>query len=443
MSNEFIYTVTILNKRIKYVLDKVSFFSNITIKGEISNFKKHSRGHLYFTLKDENSQVDAIMFQSQASKLTFEPKDGSKVIIKASLTVFEQMGKYQLNVVSMNEEGLGDLYQKFLELKDKLEKKGYFIRKRPIPKYPKRIGVITSSTGSVIRDIINTVNRRYPICEIILYDTLVQGEYAKDQIVKQIKQANIDNYVDVLILGRGGGSLEDLWPFNEEIVADAIFNSKLPIISAVGHETDFTISDFTSDLRAPTPTAAAELATPNIKELLLNVFKEMKQLNKNYDNYLNNTNQKLLFLDDKLMKFNPLKILQDKKQKTYNNYNNLNNYFNNYFLTYKNKLNLNYQLILRNNPLNIINNKEKEVIFIHTKLNNYYKNILNNKINNYNNLINKLELLNPLKIMDKGYSIIKKDNKIIKSSKDLKINDIITINLKDGLIESKIIKKGE
>ena len=262
-------SVSELNSYIKNKIADDEYLNNVLIKGEISNFKNHYTGHMYFTLKDENSLIKCIMFKSYAQKLDFMPKDGMKVFVLGGVSVFERDGIYQIYVKAMQEDGVGILYKKYEELKQRLDEEGYFdeSHKQKISLMPKVIGVLTSQTGSVIRDIINVSTRRNPNVQIRLYPVPVQGEGAAEKIADGIRFMNENNLADVLILARGGGSLEDLWPFNEEIVAHAIYNSKLPIISAVGHETDFSISDFVADLRAPTPSAAAELAVPDIYEI--------------------------------------------------------------------------------------------------------------------------------------------------------------------------------
>ena len=264
MENNKYITVTQLNRYLKYKIDNDPNLGIVFLKGEISNFKNHTRGHFYFTLKDDTSRINAIMFQGNASKMKFLPVDGMKVLVTGRVSVYEASGAYQIYVDSMLEDGVGSLYLAFLQLKEKLEKEGLFKNehKRVIPKIPQRIGIITAPTGAAIKDILSTIKRRFPLVETILFPALVQGENAKDDIVKKIKIANTYD-LDVLIVGRGGGSIEDLWPFNEEIVARAIYESKIPIISAVGHEIDFTIADFVADKRAPTPTGAAEMAVPD------------------------------------------------------------------------------------------------------------------------------------------------------------------------------------
>ena len=270
MANEKTYlTVTALTKYIRYKFDNDVHLVSVLLEGEISNFKRHSRGHFYFTLKDSNAQISATMFYSEAKKVLFEPKDGMKVLVKGSVSVYEPQGIYNINVVEMEEKGVGSLYLAYEKLKKELQEGGYFdpSHKKPLPEFPKAIGVLTSPTGAAVRDCIQTIGRRYPMAKIYVYPTLVQGEEAKHSVVKNIELANEQGLVDVLIVGRGGGSIEDLWAFNEKIVAMAIYNSKLPIISAVGHETDTTIADLVADKRAATPTAAAELATPNLENL--------------------------------------------------------------------------------------------------------------------------------------------------------------------------------
>ena len=267
MNDKYI-TVSQLTRYIKYKIDNDVNLNEVFLKGEISNFKAHTRGHYYFTLKDDGSRINAIMFASSAKKLKFMPSDGMKVLVTGKISVFEANGGYQIYVNDMLEDGIGNLYIAYEQLKKKLEAEGLFDQtiKKKIPRIPKRIGVVTAPTGAAIKDIISTIKRRWPIAEVYLFPALVQGEDAKEDIVKQIH--NSINYdIDTLIVGRGGGSIEDLWAFNEEIVARAIYECPVPVISAVGHEIDFTIADFVADLRAPTPTGAAEMAVPDINDI--------------------------------------------------------------------------------------------------------------------------------------------------------------------------------
>ena len=393
---EMAISVTDLNKYIKNKIADDEYLSNILIKGEISNFKHHYTGHLYFTLKDENSLVKCIMFKSYAQKLNFEPKDGMKVYILGSVSVFERDGVYQIYAKVMEEDGLGDLYTKYQKLKEELEKKGLFDQnhKQKIPMMPKVIGVLTSQTGSVIRDIINVSTRRNPNVYIRLLPVPVQGEGAAEKIAEGIEYMNQNQLADVIILARGGGSLEDLWPFNEEIVAHSIYESKIPIISAVGHETDFSISDFVADLRAPTPSAAAELAVPDIYEV--------KQKINTYQNRLKMAlTKKLEIMKLRYDKCMSSSVFREPTRRIQENYIKIDSYVK--------------QL---ENVINKIKEKNK---------------------NKYIELVAKLDTLSPLKTLTRGYSIIEKDGKIVKSITDLQTEDEISIRLKDGEKQAKII----
>ena len=382
-------TVTQLNKYLKDRFDEDENLGAILVKGEISNFKNHYTGHLYFTLKDENSLIKCIMFKSYAERLAFKPKDGMKVMVFGSVSVFERDGVYQIYVKSMMEDGMGDLHEQFEQLKAKLEAEGLFdeSHKKPIPLYPKVVGVLTSQTGAVIRDIINVSTRRNPNVYIRLLPVPVQGPGAAEKIAEKIKVMNEKKIADVLIIGRGGGSLEDLWPFNEEIVARAIYDSELPIISAVGHETDFTIADFVADLRAPTPSAAAELAVPDVYEL---------------------------------------------KQK-------INNYQNRYRLALKKKnelMRLRYEKCMKSrvftDPLRRIRDMDVTVDSYIQRLENKMKIIHKDSQSSYIKLVSKLDTLSPLKTLTRGYSLTEKDNKIVKSAKELEKDDKVKLKFSDG-----------
>lgn len=415
-------TITELTRYLKRKFDDDSNLANVYLKGEISNFKAHSRGHLYFSLKDDTSKINAIMFSFNASKLKFVPKEGSNVLVTGKISVYEATGNYQIYVESMIEDGIGNLYLEYEKLKAKLSSEGLFdpLNKKELPKYPKKIGVITAPTGAAIKDILSTIRRRYPVCETILFPTLVQGDGAKENIVRQIETAN-EYDIDVIILGRGGGSIEDLWAFNEECVARAIYASKIPIISAVGHEVDFTISDFVSDFRAPTPTGAAEMAVPSLKDILLYLEQLKLRASNNIRNYLDNNLNKLISLQNSYVLKNPLAIYEVKEQK-------LSNYID----------------VLNNIITNMLNNKKKayeKIIYSHVI--RYPKMIYQDKEVSFQNLLNKLNLLNPLSVLEKGYSVISKENKIIKDIKSIKVNDEIDIKLYKGNIKANVISKGE
>ena len=413
MNNNYI-TVTQLTRYIKYKIDNDQNLMKICLKGEISNFKNHTRGHLYFTIKDENTRINAIMFASSASKLKMTPQDGMKVLVTGRVSVYEATGSYQIYVDTMEEDGLGNLYIEFEKLKKKLEAEGLFDpkHKKPIPKIPNRIGIITAPTGAAIKDILSTIKRRWPICETILFPSLVQGKEAAEDIVRNIELSKGYD-LDVLIVGRGGGSIEDLWCFNEEIVARSIYALDTPVISAVGHEIDFTISDFVADLRAPTPTGAAEMAVPNITDVL----QRIKQLEIRSTNVINNqvklNRQRLNKLLESYILKSPKAMYEVKEQNFDHLYERLIN-------SYKRTIEYN------NNRLILLNNN----------LNNNILNKLNNEKNRYLNTINKLEVLNPLLTIKRGYSITKINNKVITSKKDVKSKDEIDIEVTDGIINA-------
>ena len=416
--NDKYLTVTQLTRYIKYKIDTDDNLQEVFLKGEISNFKAHSRGHFYFTIKDEGSRINAIMFASSTKKLKFIPQDGMKVLVTGKISVFEANGAYQIYVNDMLEDGVGNLYIAYEQLKKKLEEEGLFkdSLKKPIPKIPEKIGVVTAPTGAAIKDIISTIKRRWPLSEVYLFPSLVQGEDAKDDIVKQIKRA--DSFgLDTLIVGRGGGSIEDLWAFNEEIVARAIFECNTPVISAVGHEVDFTIADFVADLRAPTPTGAAEMAVPQLNT----VEKFLNQVNirliNTMTNQMNNYHKRIQNIINRPLFKNPMVIYQTKE------------------MLFDNILER-----LKHSTTNLVSVKEKKLIEL--KSSYLFKNpkkILDNKKNKYTNIISKLETLSPLLTLKRGYTITKKDNKVINSSKDVKKKDKIDIEFNDGTISAEVL----
>ena len=389
-------SVTELNSYIKNKIADDEYLNNILIKGEISNFKHHYTGHMYFTLKDDNSLIKCIMFKSYTSNLKFVPKDGMSVLAFGTVSVFERDGVYQLYCKAMQEDGVGNLYKEYEELKNKLEKEGLFdnSHKKKLPVMPKIIGVLTSNTGSVIKDIINVSTRRNPNVYIRLYPVPVQGEGAGAKIAEAIKFMNNKNLADVLILARGGGSLEDLWPFNEEVVARAIYESKIPIVSAVGHETDFSISDFVADLRAPTPSAAAEIVVPNIVDIKQN---------------LNTYNIRLKNALKKKVEIMQMRYEKCMKSRVYTD------------------------------PLKIVNdNYIKLDMLIKSMTNGVMNKFQKSKTQAIKNFA-KLDALSPLKTLSRGYSIIEKDNKIIKNIEDLKKDELIKIRMQNGEKEAKIL----
>lgn len=412
-------SISELNRIIKMKFDASSFFNKVFIKGEISNFKiQMPSGHCYFTIKDEGSRLSAVMFRGTANKIGTNFKDGDMVNVVGKISIYEASGTYQIYVESMELNGSGDLYKKFLELKDKLYKEGLFdeSHKKKIPKYPKKIGVITASTGAAIRDIITTIKRRYPLCEVILFPSLVQGEKAKEDIARKIEIANTYEDIDTLIVGRGGGSIEDLWAYNEEIVARSVYNSKIPIISAVGHEIDFTIIDYVADKRAATPTAASELAVPNIMDISMNIDSIYLRLNKIITNKINEYKRLLDKIKTSNILINPINIYNIKLQ---------------ILNVEKIKLMNSFNELVSDKKINLYKLKSNYIINKPSSIYEKYINILDNNIN-------KLELLNPLNALKRGYGIVKKDNKVVEKLTNININDKININLKNGIIDAVV-----
>ena len=390
-------TVTQVNTYIKAILDENVHLKNIYIVGEISNFLHYFRsGHMYFTLKDENSQLKAVMFSSNASRLKFKPNDGMKVLCRGRISVYDKDGNYQLYVDDMQPDGIGTLAIAFEQLKEKLSKEGLFdeVYKKPVPKFPRKIGVATSDMGAAVEDIKNITKRRYPIAELVIVPTVVQGDSAPDDICKSIKILDCRDDIDVIIVGRGGGSLEDLWAFNTEQVARAVFECNTPIISAVGHETDYTIRDFVSGLRAPTQSAAAELAVPDSSALIS-------------------------YLDD--IKNRLSSLLYNKIDKEYQKLDNL----------------------LINTPLenmnDYINQKSDDLEVLQTRLFDGFSYLLEQKSNDLKNKISRLDALSPLKILLRGYTLTLIDGKTVGDVNDIKVGDVIDVTFTNG--KSKCIVK--
>ncbi len=406
-----------INNYIKTLLDHDSFLNKIFLRGEISNFKNHTTGHLYFSLKDDSARINAVMFARDAQTLDFLPSDGMNVLVEGRISAYPAQGSYQIYVEKMVVDGLGALYIEYEKLKKRLNAEGLFAKdhKKAIPKYPEKIGVVTASTGAAVRDIMSTIKRRYPICEVILFPSLVQGDSAAPNIAKQIKRA--DEYgVDTIIVGRGGGSIEDLWAFNEEIVARAIYDCKTPIISAVGHEIDWTIADFVADLRAPTPTGAAEMAVPTIIDTN-NMLDNLKiRLNKNIKNMVNTKFIALRNLKRSFVLKNPMAIYETKMQK----FTNLVEQLKQNMKTFLNDKTNKYEKIkgsyILQNPFNIIEKKQ----------------------NQYEMLVKTLKLVNPLNILEKGYSLVQINNNVIRDSEQVHIHDIIDIRFHQGEVKAEV-----
>ena len=393
--NPTVYSVAQLNNYVKSVLDNDENLNHLFVTGEISNYKPHYSGHMYMTIKDETASIKAVMFAGNASRLKFKPENGMKVIIFGTVSLFQRDGSYQLYINDMQPDGIGALNIAFEQLKKKLEAEGLFSKdhKKPIPKFPQKVGVVTSATGAAVQDIFNVLKRRYPVAEVVLRPCQVQGDGAANDIANAIKEFNKVKGADVLIVGRGGGSIEDLWAFNEEAVARAVFDSEIPVISAVGHETDVTICDFVADLRAPTPSAAAECAVPDCFELKANLLSYKQRLNTLSKNILESERKRVLAIE----KSSALK-----------------------------------------NPLLKINDSKKDILYLNEKLVNLTSSVIEANRSKVNALCGKLDALSPLGVIARGYSVTKSKEKIIKSIKDVKIDDEITVNLSDGMITAMV-----
>jgi len=444
MKEQRVLSIKELTKYIKMKLEGDSLLSDVWVRGEISNFTHHSSGHMYFTLKDEASRIKSIMFASHNQKLAFKPKEGMMIIAKGNISVFDRDGQYQLYLQHMQPDGIGSLFLAFEQLKSKLEQEGLFApeRKKPIPRFPKAIGVITSPTGAAVRDIIITLQRRYPMVPVLLYPVLVQGAQAAPAISTAIEQMNRMAEVDVLIVGRGGGSLEELWPFNEEQVARSIYASTIPIISAVGHETDFTIADFVADLRAATPTAAAELAVPHYVELRSQVAglgqrltqsvftlaeRRREQLTRLMRSpYLRDPMRQLVEPTERLdrlseqLRFKMQMVLQRTRERTV-------------------KLE---RALSRHQPQERFAAAKNRAERAQASLMQSMLSIHKDKGHRLTVSIRQLDALSPLKIMQRGYSLVysESDQKqtLVKSLQQVQLGDKLTIQLTDGRIDCQV-----
>lgn len=391
-------TVSELNNFIKSMFDSNRLLNSVHVRGEISNFTNHRSGHFYFSLKDESGQIKAVMFRSSAMRLRFIPENGMKVTVSGSVTVFPRDGVYQLYVSSMQPDGIGALYLAYEQMKARLESEGLFSDefKKPIPEYPERVGVITSPTGAAVRDIINVMGRRYPLATIYIYPALVQGDGAAKTLIDGIDYFDRSGLVDTIIIGRGGGSIEDLWEFNNEQLARRIFACSVPVISAVGHETDFTICDFVADMRAPTPSAAAEIAVPDIREIAIGI----DNLSDRADRALMRVTERMR---DKLTRLTESRVLSD-------------------FGGALSSLSEDVALLLQRASVA------------------YSKAVLDKKLEFLTN-VSKLEALNPLSVMARGYSVVQRNGANVSKLSDVNVGDVITVRVNDGRISATVDSK--
>ncbi len=395
-----VYSVSQLNSYVKGVLDKDENLAHVFVTGEISNYKAHYSGHLYMTVKDEAASIKAVMFAGNAGKLRFTPENGMKILAFGTVSLFPRDGSYQLYINDMQPDGIGALNIAFEQLKKKLEAEGLFKQeyKKPLPRFPQRVGVVTSATGAAVQDIFNVLNRRFPVAEVVLRPCQVQGDGAAEDIARAIYEFNKLKSADVLIVGRGGGSIEDLWAFNEEIVARAVFASEIPVISAVGHETDYTICDFVADLRAPTPSAAAECAVPDSYELKSNLIALQQRI-------FSLTKNRIDFERGKLNAIEKSGVLRD--------------------------------------PLTNINEKRKELVYITEKLFGLVNNTIDTNKLKISALAGKLDALSPLNVISRGYALVEKDEKPVTSVKSLQTGENILIKLSDGTVKANVTDIGE
>lgn len=418
LSDQYI-SVSDLNSYVKTYLENNYFLQDIYIKGEISNFKRHQSGTLYFAIKDEKAAVNVVMFQSYANKVKVALKDGDLVLIRGRISVYEARGTYSINAIEVLFDSKGMLLIQFEQLKEKLLNEGLFDKdaKKPIPNYPFKIGLITAPNGAAVQDMLRTIKSRWPIAEVIIFPSLVQGSDASIDIVKNIKLADSYN-LDVIICGRGGGSIEDLWPFNEEIVARALFNCNTPIISAVGHEIDTTISDYVADARGLTPTDGAIKATPNLTDVINDINELKSDLAISLSNIIKFNKEKVNSLKNSYVLTNPTKIYDSYRYKVDELESDLLSLMKD--ITYKEKVNL-------------MKNKES--------LNILFKDFLTNYKNKFITLTGKLDSLSPLKVLNRGYAFASYKEKIIKKIDDVNVDEIIDLSLSDGKVTTKVINK--
>lgn len=441
MDEQQYVSVSALTKYMKRKFDVDPHLQQVYIRGEISNFKQHSSGHMYFTLKDDKARLLAVMFAAQTKRMKFTPENGMNVLIQGEVTIYEASGQYQLYVKQMTPDGVGDLYVAYEQLKKKLEEKGMFSErhKKRLPPYPQTIGVITSPTGAALRDILTTIKRRYPIAHVIIYPALVQGVQAAKSIALAISKANARREADILIVGRGGGSIEELWAFNEEIVAESIYDSDIPIISAVGHETDFTIADFVADLRAPTPTAAAELAVPHINEVLERLMNRQTRLTRSIQERVQVETNRLARLEKSYAFRYPHNMYEQKLEQLDRAIEQLQKNSQRYFLHKKEAVAQVEMMLKRQHPAQSVQLATEAWQQQQKNLNRAMTAIFKQKAQKFVHLTATLSAVSPLKIMERGYGLIYGESEIlIKSTEQVAIGDQISVSIKDGTLACEI-----
>ncbi|WP_318978592.1 exodeoxyribonuclease VII large subunit [Effusibacillus dendaii] len=444
LQDEQILSVSELTAAIKMLLEQDPELSDVWVRGEISNYTHHSSGHMYFTLKDAGSRVKSVMFASKNRNLQFLPKEGMKVIVRGYLSVYERDGQYQLYVEDMQPDGMGSLFLAFQQLKERLEKEGLFdyTHKKQLPEFPKRIGVVTSPTGAAVRDIITTIRRRYPLADILLLPVLVQGAEAAPMIANAIHTLNesAEWQIDVMIVGRGGGSLEELWAFNEEVVARAIFASRIPVISAVGHETDFTIADFVADVRAATPTAAAELAVPHLTELIRHMDNLRERLAVAMENRIQGYRKQLERFERSAVFRRPLDRVQQLRQQVDHLENELELRLVKWVSVRNKRLNDLSGRLMQKSPVERVIRTEERYGYLLSKLQTAIKNRLNAENNRLDRMLDKLDAYSPLHILKRGYTLTYESERheLVRSVRQIQPGDRVTVKFSDGALDCQV-----
>lgn len=429
-----VLTVEQLNRQIRQMIE--GQLDTLWVQGEISNFKAHTSGHYYFSLKDSKSQISAVMFRGHNSRLKFRPKDGDEVLVRGKVTVYEPRGNYQIMAEAMEPVGAGALQKAFEQLKEKLKKEGFFeaSRKRSLPSHPKHIAIVTSPTGAAIRDMLNILSRRNRSSQVTVVPTVVQGASAAPQIVAALKLAYRIPDVDVIIVGRGGGSIEDMWCFNDEALARTIAESPVPIVSAVGHEIDFTISDFVADLRAPTPSAAAELVSKNAEEIFQKLGSLRRFLDLSMAKQLKLARQKLSHFEVRLV--DPKRKLQDLALRNDDLFNRLNQAMN--FFVEKRKMRVALLQEGLTSPKAVIDQKNGNLRMLQLRMNQSMKTFLNDKKDHLSQAVAVLNSISPLKVVERGYSMAKTKGKILKKAKQVQVGETIEVTLMQGRLEAQV-----
>lgn len=442
MTNDYL-TVSALTKYIKRKFDSDPYLERVYLTGEISNFRNRP-GHQYFSLKDNNAVISATMFKSAYQRLKFTPEEGMKVLVIGRISLYSEQGRYQIYIEHMEPDGVGALYQALEEMKKKLKQEGLFdAPKKLIPTFPKRIAVVTSPSGAVIRDIMTTVKRRFPIAELVLFPTKVQGKQAADTIVESIRQVEAKSDFDTLIIARGGGSIEDLWPFNEEKVARAIFAAQTPVISSVGHETDTTIADLVADVRAATPTAAAELAVPQLTEEIVKIEQVYLRLLKSYQRKVERADERLKHSLNSYVFRQPQRLYEGYTQNVDMLSERLGRVMSENITMYQQDLKLFTMQLQTTNPANLVQKNEESLLQLNHQLNQEMKRYMDVQKQRVMYGIQSLDYLSPLKIMHRGYSYVLKDEKIIKDAQEIQIGDAVNIQLSKGNLTATVTEKTE